>query len=214
MEENVNLTPEGQPEPPEGNLPPESEETTPLKGNTESAFVEVKFNKEIKRLSLDEAATLAQKGMKFDLIASDLEKLKALSKGEGLSVSDYISRLEGKKRDKQLTELLDKCGGNSELAEKLLKLEAADRPDEFAALKAEFPDASYDELPDEVKTAAELKGTGLLFEYLLYEHRQRVAANEELLRREASKKLSLGSLSSGISRDAADTEFLKGVWGK
>ncbi len=214
MEEKVNLTDAGQPEPAKENLPPEAEEITPTQGNSNSAFVEVKFNKEKKKLTLDEAATLAQKGMKFDLIAADLEKLKALSKGEGLSVSDYILRLEGERRDKRLAELSDKCGGDSQLAEKLLMLDESDRPDEFKALKAEFPDASYDELPDEVKTAAELKGTGLLFEYLLYEHRQRVAAAEELSRREETAKLSLGSLSSGTSRNTADAEFLKGVWGK
>lgn len=214
MEEKVNLTDVGQPEPTEESLPPETEETTPTQGNNNSAFVEVKFNKETKKLSLDEAATLAQKGMKFDLIAADLEKLKALSKGEGLSVSDYILRLEGERRDKQLSELLDKCGGDSELAEKLLKLDDSNRPDEFAALKAEFPDIAYDELPDEVKTAAELKGTGLLFEYLLYDHRLRVAAAEELSRREETAQVSLGSLSYGSSRNVTDAEFLKGVWGK
>lgn len=214
MEEKVNLPEVGQPEPTEENLPPVGEDTTPAEGNTDSAFVEIKFNKEIKKLSLDEAATLAQKGMKFDLIAEDFERLRAMSQREGLSVSDYLSRIDGENTEKRMTELLDKCGGDKELAEKLLKLEAAHRPDEFSQLSAEFPELSYDELPDEVKTAAELKGTGLLFEYLLYEHRQRVAAAEEISRREEAAETSLGSLSYGSSRNTADAEFLKGVWGR
>lgn len=213
MEENVNETLIGQPERMEANLPPEAGDTTPQPGQTDSAFVEVKFNKEIKKLTLDEAATLAQKGMKFDLIAKEHERLKALSKREGLSVADYLSRVEKEERSARLSELSEKCGGDTELAEKLLSLENPPA-DGFAELFAEFPELNADTVPDEVKTAAELKGTGLLFEYLLYDHRLRVAAAEEMSRREEAAQTSLGSLSSGSSRNIADAEFLKGVWGK
>lgn len=214
MEENVNLTEAGQPQPAQEALQPDSKATTPEAGNTDSAFVEVKFNKETKKLTLDEAATLAQKGMKFDTVAADLERLKNLSKREGLSVTDFLSKLDAEQEENLLSRFTEKCGGDTELARKLLDADKGGQTDEFAPLKAEFPQMTYDDLPDEVKAAAELKGTGLLFEYLLYEHRQRVAAAEEISRRKMSADVSLGSLSSGGSRSAVDAEFLKGVWGR
>ena len=100
------------------------------------------------------------------------------------------------------------------LAEKLLEAEGVPAPDDSKALLAEFPDLEVDAIPDEVKTAAELKGTGLLFEYLLYEHRQHRAAAEETARQRISAEQSLGSLSAGIDRNAVDAEFLNGIWGR
>lgn len=214
MEEKVNYTALDQPEFKEESLLPEERDTTPPSGNTDSAFVEVKFNKETKKLTLDEAATLAQKGMKFDMISDEFARLKSLAETEGLTVKGYIDRLDSEMSARRRETLLEKCGGDTELADKLLKLESSDRPDEFSALTKEFPELTYDAVPDEVKTAAQLKGTGLLFEYLLYDHRLRVAAAEELSRREATAQTSLGSLSSGSSRSITDNEFLKGVWGK
>ena len=214
MEEKVNGAESCQPQQTPVDLPPEKAATTPPEGNTAESFVEVKFNKELKRLTLDEATTLAQKGMKFEMIAEDIDCLSALSKGEGLSMSDYITRLTTESRERRLKELSEKCSGDTLLAEKLLEAEGVPAPDDSKALLAEFPDLEVDAIPDEVKTAAEIKGTGLLFEYLLYEHHLRRAAAEELSRRKTAEEAALGSLSSGSSRSAVDAEFLKGVWGR
>lgn len=215
MEENVNTEFMGAPQPTEEGLPPEGEVTTPPEGNADSSFVEVKFNKELKRLSLTEAAELAQKGMKFDMIAADLDRLKRLSSSEGLSVGEYLSRIETERSERLLGELTEKCSGDRELAEKLLRAEGEQTaPEKDAELRREFPDLSADSLPEEVKTAAKLKGTGLLFEYLLYEHHKRLAAAEETARSQRAAESGLGSLSSEPARSAADTEFLKGVWGR
>lgn len=213
MEEMLNTAETGQPQPAEEGLQSEGEVTTPAADNTDSAFVEVKFNKEIKKLSLDEAATLAQKGMKFDMVSAELERLKKLSAAEGLSVGDYLTRIETQRSEKLKEELSAKCGGDAELAEKLMKLQG-ELPEADADFKKEFPALSPEALPEEVKTAAKLKGTGLLFEYLLYEHRNRVAAAEETARSQRAEAESLGSLSSEPARSAVDAEFLKGVWGR
>lgn len=214
MEEKVTITETCQPEQ-EGQELLSEEGTTPTPDQQTESFIEVKFNKETKKLGLSEAATLAQKGMKFDMIAEDFEMLKALSKLEGKSPSEYLLALKTAKENSRLDELTAKCSGDSELALKLLKAEGEESYDEFSALRAEFPELhTADEIPEEVKTAAETKGTGLLFEYLLYEHRQTVAAKEELNRREIAEKASLGSLSFGSDRSAVDAEFLKGIWGK
>ena len=215
MEENVNLTAEDQPEPEEEVLPSESEETTPAEDKEESTFVEVKFNKKLLKLTKDEAVNLAQKGMKFDIISDEYESLKKLSSSQGLSVAEYISRLKHDAGERRLTELIEKCSGDETLARKILNLETPAVEDGFSRLQKEFPQfKSEADIPDEVKTAAELKGTGLLFEYLLYEHRQRLAAAEEKARQKTAEEQSLGSLSSGTDRNAIDAEFLKGIWGR
>ncbi len=214
MEEKVNQTLGGQPEPQGENLPPEKADTIQHQGKTESTFVEVKFNKETKKLTLDEAATLAQKGMKFDMIFDDFSRLKSIAEADGLSVREYINRLDSKINEEKVSELAEKCGGDKELAQRVLNAEKGNRTDKEAEFFAEFPDLDPKSLPEEVKTAAEIKGTGLLFEYLLYDHRKRVAAAEENLRQEKAEMSSLGSLSCGTNTNAIDAEFLKGVWGR
>ncbi len=211
MEENVNLEVSAQPDAENENLP-SAEATTPQADTTDSAFLEVKFNKETRKLSLDEAATLAQKGMKFDMIEGQFDRLKALSKRQGLSVADYLTGLEETLREQKISALAEKCSGDRELAEKLYSLEDAPKQ-ENDELFAVFPELeSEQDIPDEVKTAAQIKGTGLLFEYLMYDRRLRVAAAEEEKARQKAQSLSLGSLSSS-SKDVSDAEFLKGVWG-
>lgn len=212
MEEKVTLTENCQPQQTEEVLLPE-EATTPADG--ENGFIEVKFNKEIKKLNLEEAATLAQKGMKFDMISAEFELLKELSRSAGMSPAEYLQGIKNEAEEKRLNELTAKCSGDSELALKLLKAEESSRPDEMDALTAEFPEIKgMEDVPEEVKAAAKIKGTGLLFEYLLYEHRQSLAAREELSRRELAERASLGPLSIGSENSAVDAEFLKGIWGK
>ena len=66
------------------------EDTTPK--NAEEIFVPVKYNREIKELKLDEAARLAQKGLKFEAIADDYEALKGIAAENGRSVTAFIMR--------------------------------------------------------------------------------------------------------------------------
>ena len=211
MEENVNSEVSVQPDTENENLP-SAEATIPQADTADSAFLEVKFNKEIKKLSLNEAATLAQKGMKFDMIESQFDRLKSLSKRQGLSVADYLSSLENTLKEEKISALAEKCSGDRELAEKLYSLEGAqgEKNDEIFTV---FPELeSEQDIPEEVKTAAQIKGTGLLFEYLLYDRRLRVAAAEEEKARQKAQEQSLGSFSSA-GEDISDAEFLKGVWG-
>ena len=79
MEEMIKEETLGQPNPEENTFSQEAEDTIP-EASDKDAFIEVKFNKEIKKLTLDEATTLAQKGMKLDLISEELDILRALSK--------------------------------------------------------------------------------------------------------------------------------------
>ena len=213
MEENVKTPEVRQPQPAEETVTAQAQDTTPAEGSAKSAFLEVKFNKETRKLTSDEAVTLAQKGMKFDLISANFERLKELSRLSGKSVGDYLDTLEQTRRETRLKELTEDCGGNEDAARRLLDAEAP-KDDGLSEFRAEFPDVGEEEIPDEVKTAANEKGTGLLLEYLLHLHRQRVAAANELLRRKETAEKSLGSLSSGTVADQVRAEFIKGVWGK
>lgn len=60
----------------EENLPTEDTATTPAANSEGTAFLEIKFNKEIIGLDRERAVTLAQKGMKYDTIAEEYERLK------------------------------------------------------------------------------------------------------------------------------------------
>lgn len=213
-ENSVNELKNCQPQQESEHLHAEVQDTIPCLGEDVKDFVEVKFNKEVKRLSLDEAAILAQKGMKFDMLSNELEMLKNLSQEAGLSVTNYLYSLKNRAFEDKVAELTERCGGDRTIAEKLALSPNFCAVKPINELNAEFPELGENDIPEEVKTAAELKGTGLLFEYLLYEHRKRRAAAEEIKRHKVASEASLGSLKFGSYRAGPDAEFIKGIWGK
>lgn len=192
MEEKVILTSNGQPEPNDTALPSDGGDTTPANDPPaeEKGFLEIKFNKELIWLDKESAATLAQKGMKYDLISADYDRLKGLSKEKGTDIDGLLAQLESKKTK-----------DNSQ--------------SDFEKVKAEFPEiSSYDMLPEEVITAANKNNTGLLYEYLLYGHRLRQAAKRETENQAFAAASTTGSLSADDRQDPTAAEFLKGVWGR
>lgn len=213
MEEMIKGSTSGQPVPEENTFSQEQKDTIPEAPDKE-AFIEVKFNKEIKKLTPDEAATLAQKGMKLDLISEELDILKALSKEKGIGLREFVKQLEGESRQRRINAVREKYSDDPELSEILSHLSATGEVSEEEQLCAELPEVVCDEIPQEVKTAASLSGRGLLLEYLLYEHRQSKARESEEIRQEKTRLSSLGSLSSAGSQNTADSEFIKGIWGK
>ena len=182
MEEIKRNETEGQPNPEEKTFNQETEATTPAAAEN-NAFLEVKFNKETKKLTLEEATTLAQKGMKLDQISEELDILKKLSNEKGVGLKEFIRGLGEVK------------------------------PSKTDELKALGFDVTEETVPEEVKTAAKLSGKGLVFEYLMYEYRKNLAEKNEAARQEKSRETSLGSVSSGGRQNTADAEFLRGVWG-
>lgn len=194
----------------------EIKDTTP---NTESAeiFVPVKFNKEIKKLSIDEASQLAQKGMKFDVLREDYNTLKLLANQKGKSITEFLEMLKLQDYEQRRQELAEKCGGDFSLAEHILSLEQNKNFTDtlgFEELKKEFPRfKTPEELPQEVLENARLKGSMLLDEYLRY----RLAENKRIkLANETKKATESASLGSQINREGAinpeTAEFLKGLW--
>ena len=212
MEEMIKEDTSEQPVAEENAFSQEAEDTTPEAPDND-AFIEVKFNKETKKLTLDEATTLAQKGMKLDLISEELDILRALSKEKGIGLKEFVKQLEGESKTRRINLLREKYAEDPELGELLSTLGAKGEDDEAEKLRTELPEVVIEEIPQEVKAAANLSGRGLLLEYLLYEHRQHTARESEEIRQEKTRAESLGPLSSS-SQNTADSEFVKGIWGK
>lgn len=211
--ENVSLETETLPEVSEKDETAEAKETTPC--SADEIFVPVKYNKQIRNLELNEAAELAQKGLKFEAIAADYENLRRIASESGKSVSEFLCALEQDSREARKKELLEKCGGNEEMADYILSLEK--NPEEglgFEELKAEFPEIKdISDLPESVAENAKLKGTLLLDEYLRYRHNAKKNARKAAAQSENALAASIGSQTDrrgGISPETA--EFLKGLW--
>lgn len=194
-----------------------AQEVTTPQLDAESIKIPIKFNKEIRQLDISEATTLAQKGMKFDLISDDYERLRHLAQKSGNSVSDFITKLQSRETELRRKEILEECGGNEKIAERLMRAEEIPlATDGFEEVKAYFPQIKQiSDLPQEVVEKATLTGENLLNCLLRHnleaENRVRALKGEE----RAAAQASVGSLqASGVSIDAVNAEFLRGLWGR
>lgn len=193
-------------------------ETTTSTPSDGEFTVPVKFNKVIKNLTVPQAAELAQKGMKFDMIRADHERLCALAAAEGKSVSGFIDALENSKKLSRRDEILEICGGNEEFAEHIISLEQNAKCDDngLDELREFFPEFDSEEkLPEQVTQAARLKGTRLLDEYLRYrlqEKRNRMTAEKS--RKMAEFSTTGSQRRYGTDSDPVNIEFLRGIWQK
>ncbi len=200
-------------------LPSSQEPTTaePTAENTEVSGIKLKFNKEIREVPISEAVNLAQKGMKYDKISPDIQKLRSLAEKNGQSISEYISELEKQQLDLHREKLIEECGGNSEIAERILKLEGNENSDtdaQFLLLQKEFPEIeSMDSLPEEVLESVEIFGGNLLSAYLLYNHREQLKALKAQQKMNENANITLGSKERFAPTQLGGMqEFIKGIW--
>lgn len=196
---------------------PEAKEQKTESTISQEITVPVKFNGQIKNLTVDEASLLAQKGMKFDLIKEDFETLKNLAKRKNKSIPEYLQALKQGEIDSRKNELLEKCNGDAELAEKITELEEKQNGselDSFDEVRRFFPKIeNKDSLPQEVVESSNLKGTLLLDEYLRYLLAQKRRQEKSIKSKEAAEKSSVGSqLSRKNSLSPESEEFIKGLW--
>lgn len=209
MTEKENLKPTAQPKAEDTanaeTIPQDNEITVP-----------VKFNKQVKNLTLGEASLLAQKGMKFDLIKDDFEALKKLAEKSDKSVPQYLQALKQREEAEKKTELLEKCSGDNDLVEKIIAFEEnKNLPfDTISEIKQFFPKIqSEDALPQEVVESAKLKGTLLLDEYLRYLLAQKKRQEKSIKAQEKVAGFSIGSQQSQRSSLSPESEeFIKGLW--
>lgn len=227
---------------PTSNPEPEGEGGT--ESGTEAAeepTVSVKFNREFKTLSMEDAVTFAQKGMKYDSIAPMLETLKRIAAADGKTLNELVEHLNTSYEQRVYDSLLEECGGNESVAQRLFAAEKAknkqayedmvanelqsERDDEesvtqrmaesFAELKAEFPQFDqFKDVPNAVLKEAVTKGIPLLDAYLRYQHRESIRAGAVASRQAAAAKASTGAQNNGTisEEDAGINAFVRGLW--
>ena len=139
--------------------------------------------------------------------------------------------------------LLERCGGNEEIAKELLEVEKNKHKtaydslineekkaeetsaqeltqrlaSEFEELKEEFPALTeFEKVPKAVVRDAAQKGISLLDAYLRYSHHEQKAAEKVRAAQESAAKNSTGSQTQGTgdTTSPAVSAMLKGVWGK
>lgn len=215
MTEQANELKESLPEQTDDLTAVQQEDTIPQ--TAPEITVPVKFNKEIKNLTLTEAGNLAQKGMKFDMISSDYERIKVLANENGSGVSDYLTALERQRKEERIKSLTERCGGNEELAQHIMELEGSvsnSKNNGFDELCENFPEIKeLEDVPDEVLEKAKLKGTNLLDEFLRYRMLMEREKNEIARSYANGKNSTIGSQSSATLKNASADGFLKGLWG-
>lgn len=181
--------------------------TTPetMPNENSGQVIPIKFNKEIKEITLEEAKSLAQKGMKYDTVSEPLERIRSLAADSGKTLAEYVSFLEKQQKSAQnesQTEKKDTPAAESELIKGINEL-LANAPE----IK------SIEDIPQSVLKAAKEKGGNLFDEYLRYQFEQSRKVRDALLSRENAERSAVGPISTGTPVESAlSAEFLKGLF--
>ncbi|MBE6728990.1 MAG: hypothetical protein E7568_02005 [Ruminococcaceae bacterium] len=182
---------------------------------SEDPFIPVKFNKETRNLTVSEASCLSQKGLKYDAISPQWEKLKLFARQENMSTAQFLDALEKERTQRKTEELTRQCGGNSDMAKRIMELEGV--KEEVIRgekdFKEYFPHKSTDSLPSEVLDRVKENNSNLLDEYLRYKARNENVKRAEEKQLRENLLSSVGSQKdSGISRTEESREFIRGIW--
>ena len=203
--------------------------TTPDAESTEDVqqpiTIPIQYNHESRELTLEEAQTLAQKGLKFDEVSPTLEKIRFLATANGKSMQEMVDALV-ESQDKQLySSILAECDGNESIAQRLFDAEKLKRQtaaesaqkeataaqekekadlakrlaDEFVELQREFPEmAEFSAVPKSVLDAA-VKGKNLTDAYLRYQRAESKRVSAAKATQEQAAKASAGSQAEGVN---------------
>lgn len=231
------------PAPPEQPIPEvgadgEIDESAPP---VEEQLLTVKFNKQLRALSREDATNYAQKGMKYDAISPMLDTLKYVAASEGKTLAELVEAIRKQNEDNVYSRIMERCG-DEEIAKELLEVEKGKHKaayesllerekneenetdeavtqrlaDEFADLKKEFPQfTEFKKVPQSVVKESVQKGVSLLDAYLRYEHRERVRSDNAKTSQAAAAKASTGSQQSDGTATMSPVEaaMMKGLWG-
>lgn len=180
--------------------------------------VPIRYNHEYKELSIDEAATWAQKGMMAESVMADLRYLAAANHQ---SVGETIKALKNAHDNMLRQRLSEKCGGDEEIVNSLMDLErkkyqqavqdmtdaeakqAAETAEEanrriaaeFVELKKEFPEiGEFSNVPKSVIDRAAKQGISLLDSYLRFQHTESRKAKASAAQQAEATKAATGSM--------------------
>lgn len=205
--------------------------------------VPVKYNKQYRELTPDEASTYAQKGMKYEALEPYLTKLRFMGRQSGQSLEKMLEGMYQAGEDLARKKILDEAGGNQALADRLMEarqvknkaafdaMMADDKKAaeseitgnnqrlaaEFKDLHAEFPAiAKIEDVPQSVIKSALRSGRDLLSEYLRYQHAESKRVKQAETQKAAAAKASAGSQASGAGPSDTSPEIaamMQGIWG-
>lgn len=185
--------------------------------------IRVKYNKQEREYSLDDAKPLVEMGLKYESFKPSYEKLKFLASTTGQSVSDLIDSLVTSNEQALYEQILKRANGNEEIAKELFEAKKAERQrkfdelkaqeserekqekeaeknrlaDEFIELKSEVGTFNeFSDVPKSVLKIAAKKGISLLDAYLRYERAERKRAEAVKAKQTEAAKTSTGSLNT------------------
>lgn len=138
--------------------PTEKEEAEPTED-----YLELKHFDEIRKVSKDEAKTLAQKGLDYDRIKTDRDNMK----GEYKKLKDYEAFLEDMRGDfstidEMISDIRAKTGKSASVSTESAnqREEKPDRDSTIQRFVEEYPEVKAEDIPgsvwDEVKTTGDL----------------------------------------------------------
>ena len=209
----------------------------------EEPLITVKYNKQARSLSHKDAVNYAQKGMKYDSVLPMLESLKYVAAAEGKTLAEFVQSIRDQHDENAMAALVDRCGGNEEIARELFEVEKGKHQaayenlvkaeqqaeieteeavtqrlaDELAAVREEFPEVTeYSKLPKSVVCEADEKGIPLLDAYLRFLHREQKKSEAAKSQQAAAAKASVGAQASAEgneTRAPAIAAMMTGVWG-
>lgn len=218
-------------------------EENPAEQDEENSLpvLSIKFNKKNFDLKYEEAVSFAQKGMKYDQISGDLQKLKDHAARSGKSFSEFVAGLEEaeinvirqqcketaggneeyeqllfdkalKDRDLKLQEYNDARAAKEKSEQESLEQKIADGVIAISKLNPEIKDVS--EIPESVFRMAEEEGISIREAYLLTEFNNRKAVEAAKKAEAAAKASSSGSLKddAGQGESSVISAFRRGAW--
>jgi len=219
----------------------ELEETEELEGTEEqeqqeeAPFLQVKYNKEDKALSKEEAIMLAQKGMNYDKVIEKLNSiesdpnigyLKSLAERNNMSLEGLVDYWKQQEEEAELNELLQRnipedyareMLENKKFREEIQKKEIeqqqkAKQDKEFKDFFAAYPKIDPKNIPNEVWEVREREGIPLKYAYLQHENSQLVKEKEILLNNNKNRKKApgLGTTQFGHGEAPNKDPFMEG----
>ena len=165
--------------------------------------LEVKFNKQLRRLSESEARDFAEKGMKYDSLIPVLDRLKELSPDSSMSIAQLVDHLFKEREERASKEQNERNEGRQN------RLTA-----QFIELKSKFPEVNIREIPKSVIEQS-LKGEiPLYYAYLGYLHGEKVKAERSSVAQEKASAAATGGLKDSPDRLSSPeiAAMLKGIW--
>ena len=207
-----------------------------------AVVIPVKYNKEYRELSIEEASTLAQKGLKFDSIAPMLQQINYIAASEGKTPAQIVQELYDSRETNLRQSLGERVNFDEELVEKLMELEHSKAKNayeamlkaqedaekeekdgintrlatEFSELQAEFPEfKEFKSVPKSVIDFAVKKNISLYDAYLRHKHTENKKQANAAAVQTKSAKATTGSQASATqsASDTVDDALLRGIWG-